>query len=169
MQVKLTILTNIEFTLRVIIALISGLIIGFERQWNHKSAGLRTTTLVSLGSALYVLLSLRITTEHGDVTRIIGQVVTGIGFLCAGIIFKDGINVHGLTTSVTIWCSSALGCLAAAGYYFETVVATILILIVNVLLKPVDKWLTDREQPEKNQTQTNNTEKNKTEENKNGQ
>lgn len=143
-----------EFTIRVLVALAAGLAIGFERQWHHKSAGLRTTTLVSLGSAFYVLLSIIITQTSGDVTRIIGQVVTGIGFLCAGVIFKEGLSVHGLTTAVTVWCSSAIGCLAAAGYYNETFIATSLILLVNILLKPVDKWLTNR-----NQIKSQNTEK----------
>ena len=137
-------MTNLEFTTRVIVALIAGLLIGLERQWHHKSAGLRTTTLVSFGSALYVLLSITITQSTGDATRIIGQVVTGIGFLCAGVIFREGVSVHGLTTAVTIWCSSAIGCLAAAGYYMETFIATGLILLVNIVLKPVDKWLTNR-------------------------
>ena len=139
-------MTNIEFTLRVLVALTAGLIIGFERQWNHKSAGLRTNTLVSLGSAFYVLLSIIITQSNGDVTRIIGQVVTGIGFLCAGVIFREGISVHGLTSAVTIWCSSAIGCLAAAGFYIETLIATFLILFVNIFLKPIDRWLTNRNQ-----------------------
>ena len=137
-------MTNLEFTIRVLVALLAGLCIGFERQWHHKSAGLRTTTLVALGSAFYVLLSIIITKNTGDVTRIIGQVVTGIGFLCAGVIFREGVNVHGLTTAVTIWCSSAIGCLAAAGYYIETFIATFLILFVNIILKPVDIWLTNR-------------------------
>jgi putative Mg2+ transporter-C (MgtC) family protein len=142
-------MTYPEFALRVFVALLAGGLIGFERQWNHKAAGLRTNTLVSLGSALYVLLSINITQTTGDETRIISQVVTGVGFLCAGVIFKEGANVHGLTTAVTIWCSSAIGCLAAAGYFVETFIATALILIVTVLLKPVDKWLTNRNPDEK--------------------
>ncbi len=137
-------MTTQEYTLRVLAALLGGLLIGFERQWHHKSAGLRTTTLVSLGSAFYVLLSITITQSTGDATRIIGQVVTGIGFLCAGVIFREGLSVHGLTTAVTIWCSSAIGCLAAARYYMETFIATGLILLVNIVLKPLDKWLTNR-------------------------
>jgi putative Mg2+ transporter-C (MgtC) family protein len=76
-------------------------------------------------------------------------VVTGIGFLCAGVIFKEGMSVHGLTTAVTIWCSSAIGCLAAGGYFIETVIATSLILFVNILLKPIDKWLSKRNPEEK--------------------
>lgn len=138
-------MTNTEFTLRLFAALVAGLLIGFERQWHHKSAGLRTNTLVSLGAAIFVLLSIIITTkENGDVTRIIAQVVTGIGFLCAGIIFKEGMNVHGLTTAVTVWCCSAVGCLAAAGYFIETFIATFFIIAVNLILKPLDEWLTTR-------------------------
>lgn len=142
-------MTNLEFTLRILMALGAGLLIGFERQLRHKSAGLRTTALVAFGSALFVVLSIIITKQTGDVTRIIGQVVTGIGFLCAGMIFRDGFSVHGLTTAATIWCSSAIGCLAAAGYYTETYIATFIILVVNLILKPVDEWLTNRVQTEK--------------------
>lgn len=139
-------MTNTEFTLRLFVALVAGLLIGFERQWNHKSAGLRTNTLVSLGAAIFVLMSIMVTQNgNGDVTRIIGQVVTGIGFLCAGIIFKEGISVHGLTTAVTVWCCSAVGCLAAAGYFKETFITTTFIIAVNLFLKPVDEWLTKRE------------------------
>ena len=137
-------MTNTEFTVRVLVALFAGFIIGFERQWHHKSAGLRTNTLVAVGAALYVLLSILIIHPNGDITRVIGQVVTGIGFLCAGVIFREGISVHGLTTAVTIWCSSAIGCLAAAGYFAETFIATFLILAINSLLKPIDHWLTNR-------------------------
>lgn len=142
-------MTILIFTIRVLAAFAAGFIIGFERQWQHKSAGLRTTTLVSVGSALYVLLSIIMTQATGDVTRIIGQVVTGIGFLCAGVIFREGLSVHGLTTAVTIWCSSAIGCLAAAGYYAEIFIATGLILIINLALKPIDIWLTNRKNGDK--------------------
>lgn len=139
-----------EFITRLFLALFAGLIIGFERQWQHKSAGLRTNALVAVGSALYVLLSIIITEKGGgDVTRIIGQVVTGIGFLCAGIIFKEGLSVHGLTTASTVWCCSAIGSLAAAGYYSETVIATLSILGINILLRPLDDWLTNRNAKEK--------------------
>lgn len=138
-------MTNTEFTLRLLAALVAGLLIGFERQWHHKSAGLRTNTLVSVGAAIFVLLSILVTEKgSGYVTRIIGQVVTGIGFLCAGIIFKDGLSVHGLTTAVTVWCCSAVGCLAAAGYFIETFIATFFIIAVNLFLKPLDEWLTKR-------------------------
>ncbi|MGD0583764.1 MAG: MgtC/SapB family protein [Bacteroidales bacterium] len=137
-------MSNLEFTLRLLSALGAGMVIGFERQWHHKSAGLRTNTLVATGAALFVLLSVNVTQNTGDVTRIIGQVVTGIGFLGAGIIFKEGINVHGLTTAATVWCSSAIGSIAAAGYYEETLIGVLIIISVNSLLMPVDKWLSNR-------------------------
>ncbi len=131
----------LEFTYRIIGALLAGILIGIERQWHHKAAGLRTVTLVTVGSALYVTLSISLTPDNGDVTRIIGQVVTGIGFIGGGIIFKEGLNVHGLTTAATVWCCSAIGCLVGAGYYWESIISTALILIINTALIPLDKWL----------------------------
>lgn len=71
--------------------------------------------MVATGAALFVLLSANLTQNNGDVTRIIGQVVTGIGFLGAGIIFKEGLNILGLTTAATVWCSAAVGSFAGAG------------------------------------------------------
>ncbi len=133
-----------EFAIRILCAIGAGFLIGFERQWHHKAAGLRTNTLVALGASIFVLLSINISEPNGDVTRIISQVVTGIGFLGAGIIFKEGLNVHGLTTAATVWCSAAVGCTAAAGYYAETFIATLAITAVNLLLLPVGKWLSKR-------------------------
>ncbi len=139
-------MTTLEFTLRLLTALFSGMLIGIERQWHHKSAGLRTNTLVATGAAIFVLLSINLTQEQGDVTRIIGQVVTGIGFLGAGIIFKEGISVHGLTTAATVWCSSAIGSIAAAGYYIETLIGVAAIVSVNIILIPLDNWLSERKE-----------------------
>lgn len=137
-------MTITEFAIRIAAALLAGFLIGFERSWRRKSAGLRTITLVTIGSALYVILSISLTQNQGDVTRIIGQVVTGIGFLGGGIIFKEGVNVHGLTTAATIWCSSAIGCLAGAGYYAETLFATLIILLINAGLLVMDRYLENR-------------------------
>jgi putative Mg2+ transporter-C (MgtC) family protein len=137
-------MTHLEFTLRLLCGLGAGMLIGFERQWHHKSAGLRTNTLVATGAALFALLSVNLAQNNGDVTRIIGQVVTGVGFLGAGIIFKEGINIHGLTTAATVWCSAAVGSLAGTGYYKETLIGVLAIIIVNSLLIPLDKWLENR-------------------------
>lgn len=132
------------FILRLAAAAAAGLIIGFERQWHQKAAGLRTNGLVATGSAIFVLLSVSITQAEGDVTRIIGQVVSGIGFLGAGIIFKEGFTIYGLSTAATVWCSAAIGCLAAAGYYTETIISTLAVIIINWLLLPLDNWLAGR-------------------------
>lgn len=137
-----------DFIIRLSFAMIGGFIIGFERGWHHKPAGLRTNTLVAVGSALFVMLSINLTQQENDVTRIVAQVVSGIGFLGAGIIFKEGLTIHGLTTAATVWCSSAVGCLAAAGYYIEALIGTVFVLIVNNLLMPLDKKLSKRNKDE---------------------
>jgi putative Mg2+ transporter-C (MgtC) family protein len=131
-----------QFCTRIFVALICGLFIGLERQLNHKNAGIRTNGLVALGAAIFVLLSFEINaTNGGDISRIIGQVVTGVGFLCAGVIFHQGTIVQGLTTAATIWCSAAIGCLAAAGYFAEAFVCSITVIIVNALLRFADTWI----------------------------
>lgn len=137
-------MTTLEFSIRLGFAILAGFFIGLERQWHYKSAGLRTNTLVAGGAAIYVLLSFQITQDRGDVTRIIGQVVSGIGFLGAGIIYKEGLNIFGLTTAATVWCSSAIGCLAAAGFFAEAALATVAILFINLALLPLDNFLTNR-------------------------
>jgi putative Mg2+ transporter-C (MgtC) family protein len=134
-----------EFSIRILIAMACGLAIGFERQFRQKDAGLRTNALVALGAAIFTLLSVELTEKSGDITRIIGQVVSGIGFIGAGVIFKAGRNVHGLSSAATIWCSAAIGCLAAAGFAWNAFICTGLILFINIVLLPVDKWLRNRE------------------------
>ncbi|MGY5355960.1 MgtC/SapB family protein [Wenyingzhuangia sp. IMCC45467] len=135
-----------DFIIRLIVALVAGLCIGFERQWRHKSAGLKTNMLVAAGSAIFVLLSVKFSelNEDVDVTRIVAQVVTGVGFLGAGVIFREGTNVHGLTSAATIWCSAAIGCVAATGFYIETLICTLLVLIVNISIQSIDNWLKKR-------------------------
>lgn len=130
-----------DIIIRVLIALTAGSIVGIERQLHRKSAGLRTNMLVAVGAAFYVILSIQLTREEGDVTRIIGQIVTGVGFLGAGIIFREGSSIHGLTTAATIWCSAAIGSMAGAGYFIETLIATLTIALINIVLVPIDKWL----------------------------
>lgn len=139
-------MSTTEFFTRLIIALFAGLIIGFERQWHHKEAGLKTNMLVATGAATFVLLSIKVaaTEPNIDVTRITAQVVMGVGFLGAGVIFREGPNVHGLNSAATIWCSAAIGCIAASGYFVEALICTFLVTTVNTVLEPVDKWLRNR-------------------------
>ncbi|MFN4145216.1 MAG: MgtC/SapB family protein [Runella sp.] len=132
----------LEFTLRLALALILGAAIGFERQWRQKSAGLRTNTLVSVGSAAFTLISFSLTSLEdgvykGDATRVIGQIVTGIGFLGAGVIMKNGMSIQGLNTAATIWCSAAVGSFAGVGLYAESVVVATAIILTHVLLRPL--------------------------------
>lgn len=129
-----------DFAIRLCVAFVLGCAVGLERQIHQKSAGLRTNTLVAVGAAIYVLLSVQITEGGGDVSRIIGQVVTGIGFLGAGIIFKEGFTIHGLTTAATVWCSSAIGCCAGAGMFKEAAISAGMVLFINMLRFPI-RWL----------------------------
>lgn len=126
---------TLDFTIRLSIALAFGAAIGVERQWRQKSAGLRTNTLVSVGAAAFVLLSLRI---GGDATgRIASYIVSGIGFLGAGVIMKDGVNVQGLNTAATIWCSAAVGSLCGFGLSLEAAIVAIAVMLTHIVLRPV--------------------------------
>lgn len=126
-----------EFTIRLLLALVLGAIIGFERQWRQKSAGLRTNTLVSVGAASFILLSESLTQNDGDPSRIAGQIVTGIGFLGAGVIMKTGMQIQGLNTAATIWCSAAVGTLSGAGLYWQALIASITITSVHLIFRPL--------------------------------
>lgn len=131
-----------EFSIRIGAALLSGLFIGIEREIRNKNAGLKTNALVSLGAAVFVLISLHYRGEpYVDMTRVMGQVVTGIGFIGAGVILHTGTTVRGLTTAATIWCSAGAGCLAAVGLYNELLVLTLLIVFVNVVFGAMDKFI----------------------------
>lgn len=118
---------------KIILATVLGYLIGLEREVHGKMVGTRTVSLIAIGGALYVLMSPSI--FGGDNSRIIAQVVSGIGFLGAGIIFKDGDTVKGLTTAATVWCSAAIGCLCGYGMFAEAVIGTITIMIVNICFK----------------------------------
>ncbi|ANF51449.1 magnesium transporter MgtC [Chryseobacterium glaciei] len=125
----------LEFTTRLFSSLLLGAIIGIERQWRQKSAGLRTNTLVSLGSTAFLLLALEI---GGDATgRIASYIVSGIGFLGAGVIMKDGLNVYGLNTAATIWCSAAVGTLCGMGLYSQAAIVTAAIMLSHIILRPL--------------------------------
>src|SRR6202165_3075327 len=95
-------------------ATLMGACIGFERQWRQRMAGLRTNTLVAIGAASFVIFE-GLFPNDGSPTRMAAQVVSGIGFLGAGIIFREGLQVTGLNTAATLWCSAAVGLLAGSG------------------------------------------------------
>lgn len=117
-------------------ALVLGGLIGFERQWRQRLAGLRTNTLVAIGAAIFVEFA-GLFPSDGSPTRVAAQIVSGIGFLGAGIIFKEGLNVRGLNTAATLWCSAGVGTLCGAGFYLHAAIATVFIIGVNLLLRPL--------------------------------
>lgn len=128
--------------LRLAMALLLGCAIGFERQWNQKMAGLRTNALVALGASGFVVFSGLV--GEGDPTRIAAQVVTGIGFLGAGVILREGINVHGLNTAATLWCSAMVGTLAGAGLFGPSVLAAGFMIVTNLFLRPLVRRVNNR-------------------------
>ncbi|PRX52539.1 MgtC/SapB family protein [Salegentibacter salegens] len=131
-----------EFSLSIGLAAVAGLFIGIEREFTGKSAGLKTNALVALGACVFILLSLQFQGEDFvDITRVIGQVVTGIGFIGAGTILQHGKNVKGLTTAATIWCSAAAGGLAALQMYAELLIICIIIVVINLLFGFLEKKL----------------------------
>src|SRR5271169_4639951 len=111
-------------------------VIGFERQWRNRLAGLRTNTLVALGAATFVVFE-QLFPDESSPTRVAAQVVSGIGFLGAGLIFREGLSVRGLNIAATIWCSAAVGVLAGASYPAYAALATGFVLFVNLLLRPI--------------------------------
>lgn len=122
------------------VALVCGAVIGSERQVRQRMAGLRTNALVALGAAAFVIFSQLVPNEVSP-TRVAAQVVSGIGFLGAGIIFRDGFNVHGLNTAATLWCSAAVGLVAGIGAWDYALVLTGLVIFVNLGLRPLVKFL----------------------------
>ncbi len=117
---------------RLLIALGIGAIIGAEREYRSKSAGLRTMIMVSLSSCLFTIMSLKIGVDSHD--RIAANILTGLGFVGAGVIFKDENRISGITTATTIWMTAALGMAAGAGYEMLSLFATFIVLIVLIFL-----------------------------------
>ncbi len=111
-----------EIAIRLGTALLIGTVIGFERQWRQRMAGLRTNVLVALGAAGFVIFSLNVAGNDSP-TRVAAQIVSGIGFLGAGVILREGINIRGLNTAATLWCSAMVGTFAGAGQLVASVIA----------------------------------------------
>jgi len=113
-----------------------GGLVGFERQFRQRNAGLRTNVLVAVGAAGFVDLAGLISGPDG-VTRVVAYVVSGIGFLGAGVIMKEGAHVRGLNTAATLWCSAAVGACCGAGYLAQAAAVTAFVLAGNTLLRPL--------------------------------
>ncbi len=128
--------SHLEFALRVFIALVFGAIIGLERQWRQRLAGLRTNALVATGTSLFILIT-PLVGATANATQIAAYVVSGIGFLAGGVIFKERLSVSGLNTAATMWCTAAVGALVGYGFIVEAAVGVAAVLAANILLRPV--------------------------------
>jgi putative Mg2+ transporter-C (MgtC) family protein len=127
---------------RLLLAMVLGSVIGAERQWRQRAAGLRTNTLVCFGAAAFVDLA---TTVGGpNNTNVIAYVVSGVGFLGAGAIMKDGGSIRGLNTAATLWCSAAVGACAGSGEMLDAVFATLLLITINLALRPLSRFVDRR-------------------------
>ncbi|MBR2249487.1 MAG: MgtC/SapB family protein [Prevotella sp.] len=140
------------FIFRLLCALIAGVAIGAQRELKQHQAGLTTNSLVAVGACIFILISESVImgAMHGDGPvnndnlRVLSQVVTGIGFLGAGVIMKDGLTIHGLSSAATIWCSAAVGCLCGYGMWLEALIAVGTILLINWGLKGIEMFLKRR-------------------------
>lgn len=128
-------MTIINFALRISVAFALGTVIGFERQYRHRMAGIRTNAIVCMGACLFVMFS--ILDGSADRTRIAAQVVSGIGFLGGGVIIREGLNIRGLNTAATLWCTAAIGVLVSEGFILHAGIGTLMILFANTALRPL--------------------------------
>src|ERR1700741_3181228 len=126
----------IDTLISLITAFVLGTLIGAERQYRQRSAGLRTNVLVAVGAAAFVDLADHLSGADGPV-RVIAYVVSGIGFLGAGAIMKEGMNVRGLNTAATLWASAAVGACAGADLVAQSALVTLFVLAGNTLLRPL--------------------------------
>jgi putative Mg2+ transporter-C (MgtC) family protein len=133
---------DLEILLRLLISFGIGTAIGLEREYRSKAAGLRTMIMICLGSTIFTQISLGI--GGGTPDRIASTIVTGVGFLGAGVIFKDGLSVSGITTATTIWISAALGMAVGAGEYFIALIGSGIVLIVLIAFEKlqlvIERW-----------------------------
>lgn len=145
---------SLQYVLPVLGALAAGAVVGFEREYRSRPAGLRTHMLVSLASALLMLAAVHqlkwmgdtpLETVRIDPVRMAHGVLTGVGFLCGGVIFQQGVSVHGLTTAASLWITSALGMLFGMALYDLAIAGTVL----SVVVLSAARWL-DRHMPQKN-------------------
>ncbi len=128
--------------LSIILAIVLGAVIGMEREFSGKAAGLRTNVLICLGAAVFTIISKQMVGgTNGSVARIAAQIVTGVGFLGAGAIIQDRGGVHGLTTAATIWLVSSIGMACGAGFYQLAVVAALLAMLVLIGLAKLVRLL----------------------------
>jgi len=129
-----------EVFIRFLLAALWGGIVGMERQYRGKSAGFRTVIMISIGSCFFTIMSERIG-GPANPDRIAANIVTGIGFLGAGVIFRGDNHINGITTAATVWAVAAVGMGIGGGYYFAAGYASLLIMIVLIILPYGERWI----------------------------
>jgi putative Mg2+ transporter-C (MgtC) family protein len=130
------------FIPKVLVATICGVIIGVDRELKQKVAGVRTFILISVGCAIFSSISILMGDDGSvDPTRIIGQIITGIGFLGAGVIVKNDDKIVGVTTAAFIWCISSIGVLAGLGSIWTPIILTIGLLIVSLIFEKFEAYI----------------------------
>ena len=140
-------IADLELIRRLITAALLGAALGFEREIRQKDAGLRTNILISVGAALFTLMSIEISGPSGDPGRIAAQIVTGIGFLGAGAIMRTDTGIQGLTTAATVWVNAAVGVAAGGGEYHLAFIATGITLVALLVLQPIERTIARRFAP----------------------
>lgn len=128
---------TIEFAAHLVEALLLGAAVGLEREWRQRMAGTRTNALVAAGAAAFVMSGLLLNDDLSARGRLASYVISGVGFLGAGVIFKEGGNVRGLNTAATIWCAAAIGVLAGFGAPLLALILAIAVVLANIGLRPL--------------------------------
>lgn len=128
----------LSFTIRLLAAVACGFLIGFERQWINRVAGIQTNVLVCSGACVFILGSYFVGYEGQSASRIAAQIVSGIGFLGAGMIFRDGITTHGINTAATMWCAAAVGILCGMGLIPQALIVVGILILANLLFRKLD-------------------------------
>lgn len=121
-----------------------GAAVGVERELRQKAAGIRTNALIGFGAALFTVLSSQLVGAGGDPSRVAAQIVTGVGFIGAGVIMRSGAGVQGLTTAATIWANAAVGMAAGSGRYTLAIAGALTVLVVLTTLAPIDRLIDER-------------------------
>jgi putative Mg2+ transporter-C (MgtC) family protein len=150
------------FLNRLICALVGGIVIGLERQLRKRNAGLAVNALVAVGACIFILISESVITAsiqnggpvNNDNLRVLSQVVTGIGFLGAGVIMKNGLTIHGLNSAATIWCSAAVGCLCGYGMWRYAAISVAVIVFINWIIKNLEIRVEKKYQDKNNDNKT---------------
>lgn len=129
----------LSFILNIGLALILGMCIGLERQLRQRATGLRTNALVALGAAIFMTMACKIGGTAD--ARVLSYIISGIGFLGAGVIIKDGASVRGLNTAATLWCTAAIGAFCGIGYIYEPIIGVVFIIAIHLFMRPLSNKL----------------------------